>query len=117
MSRRGKTISRVVVITAVVAALGLFGLYVYDASVTNALVAKFKVYKPGDAFAKVEAEQGPPDRMEEVQGSWKWGRRMRSVPAHVTHVATYYRQITPQICGFLHDNGGVIVEVDLFAGY
>ncbi|HRX87564.1 MAG TPA: hypothetical protein P5572_21265 [Phycisphaerae bacterium] len=110
-------LNRIVVATSVIVLLGLTGLYLRDALITNRMVARIANFPPGTPFADVTAANGDPDRVDEVTGSWKWGRRVRPVPENVTHVAVYNRAIAPQICAFLLDAQNVVVEVDCFAGY
>lgn len=110
-------LNRIVVLASVTALLLLAGLYLRDALITNRMVARITAFAPGDALAEVIALNGPPDRIDEVAGSWKWGRRVRSLPAEVTRIAVYNRAIAPQVVAFLLDEHERVVEIDHFAGY
>jgi len=110
-------LNRVLIIACVVLVVGLAGLYMRDTLLTNRVVARLSDFQPGTAFAEVVAANGPPDRIDAVSGSWKWGRRMRRVPENVTRVAVYSRAIAPQVCAFYLDAQDTVVEIERFAGY
>jgi Flp pilus assembly protein CpaB len=112
-----RTVNRIVVIVCVVLLLVLAALFARDAVLTNRIAARLAAFEPGTPFTKVVAANGEPDRIDEVQGAWKWGRRMRPLPANVKRVAIYTRQIKPLVCAFLLDENDVVVEVIQFAGY
>lgn len=115
--RSSGRLRRFVVVFCVVLLWSLAALFIWGSWKTNRAVQPLAGIKPGTPFAEVVAAHGAPDRIDVVQGSWKWGRRMRRMPAGVTRVAVYNRLIAPQVCIFLLDAQDIVVEVDRFAAY
>ncbi len=76
-----------------------------------------KDFELGTAFAVVVEAYGPPDRVDEVSGTFKWGRRLRHLPETIKSVAIYTRNTSPQICTYLLDKDDRIVEIEVFASY
>lgn len=113
---RGR-LRRFAVVFCVILLWTLAALFIWGSWKTNRAVQPLAGIKAGTPLAEVVAAHGAPDRIDVVQGSWKWGRRMRRVPAGVTRVAVYNRRIAPQVCALLLDAQDVVVELERFAAY
>ncbi len=108
---------RTLIVLFVAAMLTLFVLFVYGSLKTNEIVAGMKDFEPGTELSAVIAKYGEPDRVDPVDGTWIWGRRLIQTPETVKSVAAYTNNIRPQVCSYLLDADNRIVKIEVFASY
>jgi len=110
-------LQRVVIVASVILLFVLAAIFVSGSLRTNDVVKRMSAFDPGTPFADVIAANGAPDKVEDVTGSWTYGRRARRLPENVTQVAIYHEATMPQVCAFLLDKKQTVVEILVFASY
>lgn len=108
---------RSLIVFFVTAMLVLFVMFVYGSLKTNEIVDGMKDFETGTELSAVIAKYGEPDRIDEVDGTWTWGRRLIHTPETVKSVAAYNSNIRPQVCSYLLDADNRIVKIEVFASY
>ncbi len=108
---------RTVIVLSIAVFVTLFCLFVYGTLKTNRIVSEMRDFEAGTPLSAVIAQFGEPDRVDTVDGTWVWGRRLVHTDDAVTTVAAYKRNISPQICAYHLDAQDNIVKIEVFASY
>ena len=116
-SRTRLIVVRSLIVLFLIAMVTLFVMFVYGSLETNRIVTGMRDFEPGTELSAVIAKYGEPDRVDAVDGTWIWGRRLIQTPETVKSVATYNRNISPQVCSYLLDADNRIVKIEVFASY
>ncbi len=110
-------VMRSVIVLTIAVFVTLFCLFVYGTLKTNRIVAAMRDFELGTDLSAVVAEFGEPDKIDTVDGTWQWGRRLVHTPESVKFVAAYTRNISPQVCTYQLDADNHIVKIEVFASY
>lgn len=116
-SRTRLIVMRTMIVLFIVAMVGLFVIFLYGSLETNRIVEGMRDFEPGTPLSAVVAKYGEPDRVDAVDGTWTWGRRLIKTPESVNSIAAYNRNISPQICSYHLDADDRIVKIEVFASY